>query len=89
MSIVRDPLTDQSLPQPATGPHIHDLVIEDLVERKAFGVSKYGMALQAGNGRSMLLDAYQEVLDLAAYMRGLLEEERLASVGAESNSSSV
>lgn len=76
MSEVRDPETDQPLPKATDGPHIHDLVIQDLVERKAFGMRKYGQPLQAGNGRSMLDDAYGEVLDLAAYLRGLIEEER-------------
>lgn len=76
MSDVRDPETDQPLPVPNDNPSCHDLVIQDLKERKEFGLRKYGQPLQAENGRSFLLDAYLEALDLTAYLRGLLEEEK-------------
>lgn len=76
MSDVRDPETDQAAPVPNDSPFIQDLVVADLEERKQHGIRKYGTALQAGNGRSMLQDAYEEVLDLAVYLRGALEEER-------------
>lgn len=77
MSDVRDPDRDQVLPTPNDGPSCHDLVIADLEERKAHGLKKYGSPLQPNNGRSMLQDAYEEILDMAAYLRGALEEERL------------
>lgn len=77
MGDVRDPNRDQVLPTPNDGPSCHDLVILDLEERKAFGLKKYDSLLQPNNGRSMLQDAYEEVLDLAAYLRGALEEARL------------
>lgn len=54
---------------------MHDLVIEDMEERKQHGIRKYGTILQVGNGRSFVKDAYEEVLDLAVYLRGLLREE--------------
>ena len=57
-------------------PSIHDLVIRDMESRKAFGLAKYGTILQAGNGRKALKDAYEEVLDLAVYLRQALEEQR-------------
>lgn len=79
MSDIRDPSTDQPLPIPNDGPSCHDLVIEDLKKRKEFGLRKYGSPLQPNNGRSMLQDAYEEVLDLAAYLRGKIEEEKAAS----------
>lgn len=74
MSDVRDPETDQPLPQVTDGPFIQDLVMVDLAERKQHGIRKYGTALQAHNGRDMLQDAYEEALDLCVYLRGLLAE---------------
>jgi hypothetical protein len=62
-------------PSPNTSPSIHDLVIKDIEDRKAFGLQKYGTALQAGNGRRGLVDAYQEALDLCCYLRQAIEEQ--------------
>lgn len=76
MSDTRDPERDQQAPIPNNNPSCHDLVIEDMKERKAFGLRKYNTPLQPFNGRSFLQDAYEEVLDLAVYLRGKLEEER-------------
>lgn len=61
-------------PTPTDGPSMHDLVIEDMAKRKSFGLAKYGTLLQAGNGRDALMDAYEEVLDLAVYLRQAIEE---------------
>lgn len=61
-------------PTPNDGPSMHDLVIEDMAKRKEFGLAKYGTLLQAGNGRDALMDAYEEVLDLAVYLRQAIEE---------------
>ncbi len=55
---------------------IADLVAADVIERKAAGTAKYGVPLQAHNGRSALQDAYEEALDLACYLRQALEEAR-------------
>lgn len=74
MSDVRDPATDQQLPVVNDNKFIQDLVIKDIEERKQLGIRKYGTALQANNGRDMLLDAYEEALDLCIYLRGCLEE---------------
>lgn len=49
-------------------------LIEDLKERKAFGLSKYGTVLQANNGRNPKIDAYQEALDLCVYFQQIIEE---------------
>lgn len=76
MSTTRDPGTDQPLPEPNDRPHIHDLVAADLMDRKALGARKYGAPLQPHNGRSGLLDWYQELLDACVYARQLLYEER-------------
>jgi hypothetical protein len=56
------------------GPAVQDLVIADMVDRKRIGVERYGVPLQCGNGRDMLIDAYQEALDLVMYLRGMLYE---------------
>ena len=74
MSDVRDPAYDQPLPTVNDRPFIQDLVIADMEARKQHGITKYGTALQSGNGRDMLKDAYEEALDLAVYLRGLIDE---------------
>lgn len=43
-------------------------VVNDMAERHMTGVKKYGVALQPSNGRNALVDAYQEALDLCAYL---------------------
>lgn len=67
-----------SAPQPPPVPndqsHVVDLVIDDLRERKAMGIAKYGTALQPFNGRNALVDAYQESSDQTLYLRQALEE---------------
>lgn len=65
---------DQPLPVPTDAPSIHDLVAADLAARRELGRRRYGSLLQAGNGRDALLDAYQEALDLACYLRQAIEE---------------
>lgn len=65
-------------PSPATNGNaaIADLVAQDIERRKNFGMTKYGAVLQANNGRDALQDAYEEVLDLACYMRQMIEERK-------------
>lgn len=65
---------EQPLPIPNHLPHIADLVLADMVERKQLGIQRYGTPLQAHNGRDALLDAYQEALDLALYLRQAIYE---------------
>ncbi len=50
-------------------------VIEDLEARAKFGEGKYGTRLMTNNGRDSLLDAYQEILDLAVYIKQHLLEK--------------
>jgi len=64
----------QPLPVPNDGPSMHDLVIQDIQERKAFGLRKYGALLQVNNGRDALQDLYDELLDAIVYVRQLMEE---------------
>lgn len=77
MSTERDPRTDQPLPKKTNEPYIQDLVVEDIEERKRFGIAKYGIALQASNGRDMLQDLYEELLDACVYVRGEIEKRRM------------
>lgn len=49
-------------------------IIKDLTDRREAGVAKYGTPLQRFNGRNGLVDAYQEILDLLAYMRQSIGE---------------
>jgi hypothetical protein len=69
-------LEKQPAPKAADGPHIVDIVINELHTRKLHGLDKYGVPLQAHNGRSALQDAYEEASDLTLYLRQALEEER-------------
>lgn len=52
-------------------------VMEDLKKRALMGKRKYHRYLETFNGRNALIDAYQEVLDLAMYLKQqLLEMEK-------------
>lgn len=56
-------------------PVITGLVVEDLKERLEMGIEKYGTPLQPHNGRDPLIDAYQEIMDLALYLRQMIYEK--------------
>jgi hypothetical protein len=66
-------------PIPNDGSSMHDLVINDLQERKDYGLNKYDSLLQAYNGRNFLQDIYEELQDGIVYMRGALEEQKVVS----------
>lgn len=44
-------------------------ILRDLTDRAEMGKAKYGTYLQTHNGRSALLDLYQELLDATMYIR--------------------
>lgn len=69
-------ITDQPPPTTSgqTGPSIQELVRRDLEEREQVGRERYGTSLYPHNGRDPLVDAYQEALDLACYLRQAIEE---------------
>jgi len=50
--------------------------MKDLTDRMAKGVQEYGEPLRTHNGRDALLDAYEEVLDLACYLKQKMMEEQ-------------
>jgi hypothetical protein len=54
-------------------PDCWKLVIEDMQERRLLGIAKYGMPVVPDNGRDPLIDAYQELLDMAVYLRQSIE----------------
>ena len=54
---------------------IMPLVIKDLATRFHVGLRKYGEPLHTFNGRNALQDAYEEVLDLAMYLRQAIAEQ--------------
>ncbi len=64
----------QSMPVKTGGPAIIDLVISDLLDRDEAGTKQYGDRLRPHNGRDALVDAYQEALDLANYLRQAIHE---------------
>lgn len=71
--------SEPSRPQPPPttgGKEIYALVMADVLSRAIAGREKYGTFLQAHNGRSALVDLYQELLDACMYIRQLLEEEK-------------
>jgi hypothetical protein len=70
---------DQPLPTTGSGPAIHGLVVTDILARLELGVRRYGQPLRAHNGRDSLRDAYEECLDLACYLRQLIEETTTTS----------
>ena len=73
---------DQPLPVVNSEQDIQSLVIADIEARRKVGIDRYGTALQPGNGRDSLRDAYEEALDLACYLRQAIEErDRLGMAG--------
>jgi hypothetical protein len=59
---------------PADIHEIAGLVVADMRERDEQGAKKYGVHLQAGNGRRHLVDAYQEALDKTVYLQAWIDE---------------
>lgn len=61
-------------PGPGQGQPVWEMVIQDMKDRDEHGRHLYGVPLQAHNGRNALVDAYQEALDLAVYLRQVIAE---------------
>lgn len=73
------PIQQATVTQPTPkgeGEDIARLVRKDIEYRAEVGEEKYGERLKPFNGRSSLVDAYQEALDLCMYLRQLIEEEK-------------
>jgi hypothetical protein len=69
-------LIDPQPPPKNVGGDVWLLVLEDMAARRDFGLAKYGQPVQVGCGRDALIDAYQEVLDLAVYLRKEIEARK-------------
>lgn len=67
-------MKDQPPPKTNNLPAVWDLVIQDMQERDKIGQERYRTRLQPNNGRDTLVDAYQETLDLAVYLRQAIYE---------------
>lgn len=61
-------------PQANNSTPIAYLVMEDILKRKEIGQKKYGVPLQANNGRNALQDLYEELLDAAHYIKQKIVE---------------
>ncbi len=66
------------------GREIAALVAQDVLNKAEEGCKKYGEPLKAFNGRNPLIDAYQEAIDLAKYLKQAIieheEQERMLAV---------
>ena len=65
---------DQPAPVANDHPAVWPLVIMDMAARDQVGRARYGVPLQPHNGRDALRDAYEEALDLCAYLRQAIME---------------
>ncbi len=65
---------DDVMPKPKAVRAIWPLVVADMQARDQLGRERYGVPLQPFNGRDALRDAYEESLDLCAYLRQALYE---------------
>ena len=65
---------EQPAPIPNDKPAIWPLVVADMQARDKLGRERYGVPLQPNNGRDSLRDAYEEALDLCAYLRQAIYE---------------
>lgn len=65
----------QPMPVINDAPDVQSAVIADIEARRELGIRRYGTALQPHNGRNALLDAYEEAIDLAMYLKQRLIEE--------------
>lgn len=66
-------IENQVMPK-GRGVDVAELVKQDIEARIQHGAKLYGERLTTHNGRDALLDAYQEVLDLAVYLRQMMYE---------------
>jgi hypothetical protein len=65
---------DQPLPTVNDSQDIQSMVIADIEARRQVGISRYGTALQAFNGRDVLRDLYEELIDAAMYVKQAMVE---------------
>ena len=56
------------------GEDVIPLVLDDMRERDAVGLQRYGVPLTSGDGRDHLIEAYEEMLDASVYLTNALNE---------------
>lgn len=66
---------EQPPPTKNNNPAVWDAVIADMQTRDKIGEKRYGTRLQPHNGRNSLQDAYEEALDLCAYLKQRIMED--------------
>lgn len=71
---MNDVIKDQPAPAANACRPVWENVVDDMRARDEIGRERYGMPLQPFNGRDALVDAYQEALDLAVYLRQAIAE---------------
>lgn len=71
---MKEAFKQQPNPIPNQSKPIVDSVIEELLKRKQLGIERYGVALQAGNGRDAIRDALDEAIDLVFYLYQAIAE---------------
>ncbi len=64
---------DQPLPR-GGGQCVQDRLIAEIEARKQLGIERYGQPLMTGNGRDAVRDAWEEAIDLAAYLTQMMME---------------
>lgn len=69
-------MSEQPEPTPNDGPDLWLHVINDMESRRRCGIERYHTVLQPNNGRDCLLDAYEEALDMAVYLKQAIVERR-------------
>ncbi len=67
-------VTEQPAPIGNDKPAVWGLVMADMQARDQEGRRKYGVPLQPFNGRDVLIDTYQELLDACVYIRQAIYE---------------
>ena len=63
-------------PNDSKGDDVWKLVISDMIDKRSSDVAKHDKPLLAHNGRNLLVDAYQEILDAAVYLRQKIQEDK-------------
>ena len=69
-------MLEQPNPQHNDSVPVWDQIIEDMKARNELGKKRYGVALQANNGRDALVDLNEELLDGLAYLKQHMIEQR-------------
>lgn len=74
MNIERERQEDSQPLPTGDGDKVFPELIKDIEARRQLGINRYGTELKTNNGRKALQDAYEEILDLAVYLKQELME---------------